>query len=171
MAGRARAARSNAVSPLEMSVGEIKNERPEISYDTLSEDANAVQASLPAIRYTYSKLDLDYEVAEKAAIFGWKQLRLESLEPTTALSPAHLINFVSERGVLVIKSTPIGATIELDGTMLSEKTEAVEFPSPGNYRVRLSLPGYESVEEECKVTKDKKTEFDPKLKPLPKKKP
>lgn len=158
-------------SLLELSAEAIQEERPQISHETLLEDANAVYASLPAIKYTYAKMELDAKVAEKAALFGWKQLRLGPLEPNAALSPSYLINFVIGRGVLVIKSTPTGATVELDGTPLPETTEAVQFPSPGTYRIRLSLPGFEAVEENCNVSADKKTEFIKTLNPIPKKKP
>jgi len=149
---------------------EIQEERPEISNETLLEDAGAVQASLPAINYTYAKMKLDSQVAEKAALFAWKHLRLGPLAPTAALTPSNLIDFVIGRGVLVIKSIPTGAMVELDGAVLEEPTEAVQFPSPGTYRIRLTLAGYEPVEENCQVSKDKKTEFIKTLNPIPKKK-
>lgn len=167
-------AQSNAaktLSPLERVAIDIKEERPKITYETLLEDETAVRASFSAIWYTYSKMELDSDVAAKAVMFGWKQLRLGPLEPTTALTPRDLINFLSELGVLVIKSTPPGAKIEVDGKMLADPTEAVHFSSPGEYRIRLSLAGYEPIEETCQVTKEKKTEFSKVLTPLKKKKP
>lgn len=162
-------AASRAPSPAEMAAAEIRGSRPEITYDILFEDSNAVQASLPAIRYTYTKMDLDDDLAEKVILFSWKQLRLSQLGPKEPLLPQQLINFASGLGVLVIKSAPVGATIELNRNVIEEATNAVRFPTPGAYRVRLSMRGYEPVEEECIVTKGKKTEINQRLKPVKKK--
>lgn len=162
--------RPAAPSPIAMSASEIRGERPEVAYNVLSDDAEVVRASLPDIRRIFARRGFDYRESDSATLYGWKQLRLRWLEPTAALSSGQLINYVSGLGKLVVKSTPAGATIELDGTRFTEKTEAVMWPSAGTYRIKLSLNGYEPVEDTCVVEEGKPTRFERKLKPVKKKK-
>jgi hypothetical protein len=156
-------------SPLEQSADEIEEARPEVSYETLFRDMQAVQASLPAIRYIYSQRGFDYEEADRAAMYGWKQLRSKQLEPAAVLSPKVLIDYVSGFGKLIINSKPLDATIELDGDTLHEKTMAISWPSAGAHRVKLSMEGYEDVEDTCVIEEGKVTRFERELKKVKKK--
>jgi hypothetical protein len=166
----AKTAATRARSPLESSAEEIKDSHPDIPYDVLFQDMKAVQASMPAIEYIFAERGQSDGEAERATLFGWKQLRGEKLALTARLSPEELINYVIALGTLVIRSTPAGAVVELNGKAQAGRTAMVTYAAPGTYRVRLSLRGYEPVEDVCSVTEWKMTEFNKKLKPLSKKK-
>ena len=161
-------ATARRVTPVERLAYEIRDARPEISFDTLSKDSQAVHASLPAIHHIYAERGFSRREAEEAALTGWKRLRLDQLEPTASLSPKDLINHVSGLGKLVIKSSPAGATIEFGKGEIPDKTEFVVWPSAGSYRIRLSLSGYEAVEDTCTVEEGKVTEFNRTLKKVKK---
>ena len=162
-----RVASTSALSaplPLYESVEEIQNTRPEISDTTLSQDSEAIQDSLPTIRDIYSERGFSYGDADSAVLYGWKQLRLKVLEPTEALSTDALITYVSGFGKLIIKSEPPGAVVELQGNKLLDKTHAVAWPSAGTYRIKLSMDGYEPVEDTCAVQEGQPTLFERSLK-------
>ena len=165
------AATARVRSPVEASAEEIRDRHPDIPYEVLFRDMKAVQVSIPAIEFIFTERGQSDKEAERATLFGWKQLRGEKLEKTAGLSPQQLINYVVGLGTLVIRSTPAGAAIELDGKAQADPTEMVTYTSSGTYRIRLSMNGYEPVEDVCSVTEGKVTEFNRKLKPLPKKKP
>lgn len=145
---------------------EIQNMRPEITDDMLAQDTEAVQYSLLHIRQLYSRRKFSNSEADSATIYGWKQLRLKVLEPTAPLSTETLVNYVSGFGKLIVKSRPGGAVVELDGNKLSDKTEAVAWPSAGTYRIKLSIDGYEPIEDTCAVVEGKPTLFERTLKRL-----
>lgn len=165
---RIREIAESSPSMIEKSVDELEGACPEVAYETLLSDAEAVQASLPAIRYVFLKRGFNSSEAEQATVYGWKQLRVKQLEPTAELSPTELINYVSGFGKLVIESSPTGASIEIDGNPLPDTTYLVKWPTPGTYRLKLSLEGYESVEDNCTVVEGKLMHFQKTLKPLKK---
>lgn len=148
---------------------EIADACPEVTYDTLENDTEVVQASLPAIQYVFSKRGFNTLEAVKATIYGWEQLRIKQLKATAELSPKELINYVTGFGQLIITTSPSGASIQIDGSVRTNKTEDVEWATPGTYRLRLSLDGYESIESECAVEEGKPTHFERTLKPIKKK--
>jgi hypothetical protein len=61
----------------------------------------------------------------------------------------------ARRELLVISTTPAGATIEIDGERLPETTPAaVHGLAPGPHTVRLSAPGRAAVERKLSMTPD-----------------
>jgi hypothetical protein len=155
-------------SPIERSAEEINDARPAVSYNILFKDMEAVEASLPAVKYIFSQRGFTDREAESATLYGWKQLRIKKLKPTATLSPKELVNYVSGFGKLMIKSIPTGATVELNGQELPDKTDAVTWPSAGTYRLKLSMDGYESVEDKCVIEEGKLTHFEKQLKAIKK---
>lgn len=153
-------------TPLEISADEIMAERPEVSDETIYDDMEVVQDALPDINRIFRRRGQGETVAQAYTLAGWKKLRVERLGPAERMSIELLTGYVVRLGTLVIKSTPTGASIELDGKN-SGVTENVIYSSSGSYRVRLTLDGYESVEETCSVTEGQMTEVNKKLKPLP----
>ena len=155
--------------PLEESAEEIKAALPQITDDILFQDSEVVRESLPTIQSIYSRRGFSNADANSAALYGWRQLRTTQLEPTAALSSEVLINHVSGFGKLIIRSKPIGAIVVLDGHKLPEKTEAVAWPSAGTSRIKLTMNGYQPVEETCAIEEGKPTLFQRNLKPLKRK--
>ena len=153
--------------PLEESAEEIKSARPEITAGTLASDMQVVTDSAPAIRGIFRERGFYYREADAATLHGWEQLRLRHLAPTATLSSEMLIKYVSGFGKLVVKSTPIGAAIELDGEMLPEKTETVTWPSAGVHQLKISMDGYEPLEDTCTIEEGKPTVVERTLKPVP----
>jgi hypothetical protein len=152
-------------SLMEMSAEEIKEARPEISDDTLDDDMDVIVYALPDITRAFNGRGQSDRAARDFTLAGWRQLRVERLGTTERLSRQLLVRYVVGLGTLVIRSTPAGAAIELDGKKAG-LTEVVMYPSSGTYRIRLSMDGYESVEEACSVSEGQMTEFNRKLKPL-----
>ncbi len=150
--------------PLNAAAREIQSMHPEITVETLLRDARAVQMTAPTIRQIYSVRGFSFDDADNAALYGWKQLRGKDLKPDAALSEEAFVNYVSGFGKLIIKSNPAGAFVELDGNKLSAKTEAVAWPSAGTYRIKLSMEGYEPVEDTCTVEEGKPVVFERSLK-------
>lgn len=155
--------------PLYTAADKIQTLRPDVTGDILSEDAEVVRSSRFTIRHIYSQRGFSYSDADSALLQGWKQLRVKVLEPNAALSKEALVNHVSGYGKLIIKSTPAGADVELDGTRLPDKTEAIAWPSAGTYRIKLSLDGYEPVEDKCAVEEGKPALFERTLRPVKRK--
>jgi hypothetical protein len=143
--------------------------RPGISRDTLRQDVDAIQESRFSVRRIYSQRGFSSSDADSALLYGWTQLRGKLLEPTAPLSTESLVNYVSGFGKLIIKSTPVGARVELDGGALSDTTAAVAWPSAGTYRIKLSMDDYETIEDTCTVEEGKPTVFERTLKPLKRK--
>jgi PEGA domain len=135
---------------------------------TSSENIAAASPALPTISDVYASRGFSYSEAEAATAQGWRQLRLKQIEPTASLSPTDLIAYVSGFGKLIIRSTPNGANVELDGQPLTVKTEAVTWPSAGTYRVKLSLDGYQSVEDTCVIEEGRPALFERKMTPIKK---
>lgn len=164
---RSRARRAMYVpTPQELVEQEIRDMRPDVTDDILAQDAEAVRASRFSVRHIYLQRGFSYSEADSALLRGWTQLRGKVLEPTAALSSEALVNYVSGFGKLIIKSKPGGAVVELDGNQLSDKTEAVAWPSAGTYRIKLSMDGYEPVEDTCAVVEGQPTLFERTLKPV-----
>jgi type II secretory pathway pseudopilin PulG len=63
----------------------------------------------------------------------------------------------SEQGTLVIKTTPPGAKVKLNGDSASSVTPVTIQTKIGKYKVQLELDGYQSVEREITVEKGKQT--------------
>lgn len=165
---RARRARTKSAgvplrSFLSETAEEIKNVRPELSYEALYQDGRAIEASLPAIRYIFIQRGFDDKDAEKATLVVWRQLREAQLQPQEVLSPRDMVVYTSRLGKLVIKSVPIQADVELNNMRLSEQTTVSAWLSPGKYTVRFSKLGYTSVEATCEVEEGKKTEIQKEL--------
>jgi hypothetical protein len=155
--------------PLYSSAEEIQVMRPDVNDAMLSQDIAAVQSSRLSIRRIYLEKGFNASEADSALLYGWKQLRLKVLTPTTALSSESLVNYVSGFGKLIIKTTPVGAAVQLDYDNLSQLTNAVAWPSAGTYRIKLSLDGYKPIEDTCEVQEGKPTLFERTLKPVKKK--
>jgi hypothetical protein len=148
---------------------DIQTMRPGISRDILYQDVDAIRESSLSVRRIYSQRGFSSSDADSALLYGWTQLRGKLLEPTAALSTESLISYVSGFGKLIIKSTPPGALVELDGSALSDKTAAVAWPSAGTYRIKISMDNHETIEDTCTVEEGKPTIFERTLKPLKKK--
>ena len=89
---------------IEQSVEEIEEACPDVSQETLLNDAETVQASLWCKDIFFFLLrGFSSREAEQATICGWKQLRISRLDPTAALSSKELIGYVSGFSKLVIK--------------------------------------------------------------------
>jgi len=160
---------------LEQSVEAINKARPEVSYDTLSDDAEVVQSSLSEIRYVFIQRGFSNRDAQQATLQGWRDLRTKKLDPDVALSPNDLFKCVTGFGKLFIASLPGGALIEIDGSPArdannnQETTECVRWTPSGEHRVRLTLVGYEPLEDTCTVVEGKPNKFEKTLRPLEKK--
>ena len=63
----------------------------------------------------------------------------------------------SEQGTLVIKTTPPGAKVRLNGDDSSSVTPVTIQTKVGKYKVQIELDGYQSVEREITVEKGKQT--------------
>jgi hypothetical protein len=155
--------------PLYSSAEEIQVMRPDVSDAMLSQDIAAVQSSRSSIRRIYLEKGFNAGEADSALLSGWKQMRVKVLKPTAALSTEALVNYVSGFGKLTVKTTPVGAAVLLDNDKLSQLTNAVAWPSAGIYRIRLSLDGYEPIEDTCEVQEGKPTLFERTLKPVKRK--
>ncbi|HEX8149017.1 MAG TPA: PEGA domain-containing protein [Pyrinomonadaceae bacterium] len=156
-------------SLLERSADEIMEERPEVSDEILYDDMEVVQDAMPDIRRVFKRRGQSDGAAEAFTLTGWKRLRVERLAPAERMPVKLLIEYVVRLGTLVIKSTPAGARIEVDGKA-SGVTENVIYPSAGSYRVRLTMDGYEPAEEMCSVAEGQVTQVNKRLKPLPRRK-
>ncbi|HWS85426.1 MAG TPA: PEGA domain-containing protein [Pyrinomonadaceae bacterium] len=165
-----RTASPRVRTPMELYGEEIMRERPEVSSDTIYDDMEVIEYALPGIKHVFGRRGQGGITAQAYTLAGWKQLRVGRLRPDERLTIELLTSYVTRLGTLVIRSTPAGAKIELDGTP-SGITENILYPSPGNYRVRLSLEGFEPVEEVCSVAEGQMTEVNKKLKPRPKPSP
>ena len=162
---------------LQQTADEIFNTRPEITDETLTEDAEVIENSMPAIQLDFMKRGFSRADAQAAALAGWKLLRIEKLRTTAVLSAREFVDCVSGLGMLVIKTTPAGADIYLDYRLVVDdkghhiRTEACRWPSAGKHHVKLILPGYEIVEEDCVLEEEGQIILDKKLKPIEKKEP
>jgi hypothetical protein len=66
-------------------------------------------------------------------------------------------------GTLVISSTPVGATVYLDSTMVGTTPLTLNSVSPGGHTVEIKSPGYLSVSIDVVVSADKPTEIAPEM--------
>lgn len=152
--------------PLDESAKEIKATRPEVSYGTLYYDMGVVRQSLPAVRDIFIKRGFLQREADDALTYGWEELRIRQLKPTETLSPEVLIRYVSGYGKVIIKTKPAGAAVVIGDQTLPDKTEAVAWSSAGTHPIKLSIDGYEPIEDTCAVEEGKTTVFERTLKPL-----
>jgi len=157
-------------SDLERSAEQITDARPDVNNKTLVNDAEAVEASWPAVLFTLKQRGFTNSEAEQAILEGWRRLRIKELDASVVLSPKRLIDYVLGFVKLTIVSTPTGASVEIDGELEQDKTENVSFASPGVYRIRLTLEGYESIEDTCTVKEGQPITFTRTLKKIEKKK-
>ena len=62
-----------------------------------------------------------------------------------------------EEGSVILRTTPMGADVWVDGKVTSYKTP-IKFPaSPGKYKVSLRLPGYKPLTRQVQIEKGKTT--------------
>lgn len=177
---RKPAVRARPEPPIEFSMMQdaasvIMAERPEVSEQTLSYDAEMIEDSLPAIQVAVSKKGFTQSDARDATLYAWQELRIKKLETTAVLSAAELMRFVNGLGKLTIRTTPKGASIKIDGVPAKDaygrevKTQSCRWPSAGHHRITLILDGYETVDEDCVIDEDGEVVFERTLKPIAKK--
>jgi hypothetical protein len=154
---------------LEQTAEEIEEARPEVGDEILLSDEGTVQRSTPSVRRIFSKRGYSEAQTNEAILYGWKELRVNQMSPEVELSSKQLVDFVSGLGMLTIKSDPPGATIEIDGKRHPHKTGCNAWPSAGIHRIRLSLPGYETVEDTFTVEEETPATFEKTLKAVGKK--
>jgi hypothetical protein len=180
--GTARPARSLIEPPISFAslneaADEIFRARPEITDDTLTNDAEVIEASLAEIQKVFSKRGFSPAEVQQAALSGWKFLRIKKLAMNAALSATEFVHCVNGLARLIVTTTPEGASVWLDYEQATdkygrpEKTELCKWPSSGTHHIKLVLPGYEPVEEDLVVNNEDDINFDRKLKPIEKKNP
>ncbi|HVQ37260.1 MAG TPA: PEGA domain-containing protein [Pyrinomonadaceae bacterium] len=147
-------------------IDDIQEACPDVNPETLLADVPVVTESAIELRDVFFDRGFGNSEAYEATMYGWKQLRITQLKPSAALTPKQLISLVSGFGKLVIKSSPYGALIVIDGKILPDKTEHVRWETPGTYRLKLTLDGYESHEDQCVVEEGKATYFVKSLNPI-----
>lgn len=138
---------------------EIKASKPSVTYLMLSQDQEAIDASLPALRIIFKQRGLSTQHAVYAALTGWYYLRTERLSPTQRLSPRDLINVVGALVVVNIRTTPDGAEAMVGNKRLPIHTPTIAYCNPGRHLVRLSKPGYQTLIETIEISGDEEMEF------------
>ncbi len=162
---------------LNQAADEIFAARPEVTGETLTSDAEVIEASLPAIQIAFSKRGFSHEDAQNAALSGWKWLRIKRLRPAAVLSESEFMHCVTGMGPLSIKTTPSGALIWIDGQpqYLSngrpDKTNALRWTPSGPHHVQLKLEGYQDDEVDCRLEDDGEGSIERILKPIARKNP
>jgi hypothetical protein len=151
---------------LEQTEEEIQEARPIVGSQKLFRDEVTVRIASPDIRKIFAKRGYTAAQTEEAIFYGWKELRINQMPPEMELTPKQLVGFVSGLGLLTISSDPPGATIEIDGKRHPHKTGCNAWPSAGVHRIKLSLPGYETVEDTCTVDEENPATFEKTLKAL-----
>jgi hypothetical protein len=136
----------------------IKNHRPEISDETLVQDAWVINKASPDIVDYYQQMGFSREQAEEAVLLSWQEVRLR--QPTAAsLDPQDFRASAKDWGFLVVKSLPTGASVMVGDKKLKDPTETDSYLRPGTYRLQLSKDGYQSVTGTCEIRAGEKTEF------------
>ena len=157
-----------ATPVLSPTAAEIKKDRDEISTTMLVMDEGVVRSSLPDIEKAFSRRGLTEDDAKRASNYGWWELRAFKLSPDELLTPTVFVQYVTGLGMLVIRSNPAGARIEIDGTAQPRRTEYIAWPSTGEHRVKLVLDGYVTIDETCTITEEEATSFERVLTPIKK---
>jgi hypothetical protein len=146
------------LAPLPMAADEIQRERPEITSETLTADQNVIEEVTRDIEAEFRRRNFTPDDTQAAIISGWILLRTKVLDFVQPLTPQLVVKTVTGLGRLVIKTTPTGARIWIDGQPLKDRydrdilTEACRWPSSGVHRIKLVLDDQHTViDEELKI--------------------
>jgi PEGA domain len=153
---------SNRLSHRDLSLEarQIADERPELSYETLAADENAVTEAWPKIFEKLTVRGFSAEEAREVTLTSWRALRLKQLQAQEPLTAEALERYAGELGKLVIISTPPEADVEIDAQIYERKTNTAAWLSPGSYKIKVSKRGFEPVEKSYLVREGEKTQAD-----------
>lgn len=144
----------------EASLTKIRTKIPYFDERVVSCDKAVIEKTLPATTETFTTAGFTSEDAAEASLAGWENVRLQSrLKPTKCMDQASFQKYVDSLGRMFFRSSPSGATIELDSKPLHQKTDSKRWFEPNEYKVKYSKPDCcLPVEGKCTITEKAETD-------------
>ena len=143
---------------LSLEARQIRDERPDVTYETLANDEAVVREAWFAVWDRLQRKGFSQEDARDATVASWRELRVNRLHPQEPLSASALETYASSLGKLVINSTPSEADVEIEAQAFDRKTNTAAWLGPGQYRVKVSKSGFMPEENSYTVSEGTKTE-------------
>lgn len=143
---------------------------PDIASELIDQDEMVVAEALSEVKTRLARDGFQEADAEDAVFAAWALLRVgyKSGDLFVALTLPVLVNNVEGLGKLVVDSDPQGARVDLtmDRHSIKDETESRQWVPGGTWKLRLSKPGYRTIEETVSVRSRKKTEIKRTLSPM-----
>lgn len=142
------------------SLTRIKRRLPDFDDATVNCDKAVIENTLPAITEKLKSAGFTAEDATEATLNGWENVRLRSALPSTkCMVQKSFQEYVGELGRMHFRSSPSGATIEVDAQPLQQNTDSKRWFEPKEYKVKYTRPDCcLPVETTCKINESAETD-------------
>ncbi len=135
---------------------QIRSLNPRMDNKMLSEDEGVVNQAILQVTDDFKAAGFDETDAEEAVLAAWFYLRIGSVINFTLRL---LVVSSDDLGKIIINSDPDQADITVGDQPTGSRTLYKAWLPAGTYKIKLSKPGYVTVEEQCEISQRKKTEF------------